>query len=658
MEFDNTALVQSLARLPPEPPKAPPKASIWAQIPRGVAAAGAEVFGQLQALDSRINDGMPDRRPADDPWRVEAERGQRRQIEIGRRADDFARELRPDAATAGTAEQVLFGLSKGLTKAVGSVVALGPMGGAAAFGGSEAATTYGDLTRDGVDPGTAGKAAAVVGVANTVGVALPMVGPTLKATAGLYLAGGPGGYLAQQAATQSVLRNAGYDQIAQKFDPLDPVGLSLSALIPLPFAAWGAARNIRASRAPAPVGAVDPPPAAEAAPPEAVDAAMVHNLTLLRGSQEARGQAIADDLARPVESLAQFAERTAFKPDAGPPMERGDFIAWLRDRGGVDIGQKLDITGEANGVRANPGGIFRRGGMPTDELAAMAADAGYLRPDQAGDSGALVDLVKRAVAGERVLNFDQQMRAAARADFETRTAQQMETMERRLRLLGVDPADARGNVEAMAAYLRENEDSLIAEASSRSAAARAADTLPDPPTRSGREQIEAVRTALQDMEDSGKTPDEFLQDVRLADDVRNLLIGMVEAGSNAKRADAMLADFERTAAAQPLRPTVDIAADVVEASRAGKAVTPEPEPIKAAAPEQAAADSFVSRLAQLEQEAPDLVVRTTEDGKAVTLADELAAARREAAEGSDVELGRLDADLVRVAAECALSLGG
>jgi hypothetical protein len=63
-----------------------------------------------------------------------------------------------------------------------------------------------------------------------------------------------------------------------------------------------------------------------------------------------------------------------------------------------------------------------------------------------------------------------------------------------------------------------------------------------------------------------------------------------------------------------------------------------------------------SRIAQIQAESPDLVVRVTEDGKPVTLADELAALKREVAEGTPDELGALDAQLVKVAAECALSV--
>jgi hypothetical protein len=95
-----------------------------------------------------------------------------------------------------------------------------------------------------------------------------MAGSTVKSTAGLYLAGGPGGYMAQQAATSKILEGAGYDEIAKQFDPLDPVGLTMSALIPLPFAVMG----LRAARS----------------SPELVDAAMAHNLTAAQDAADVR----------------------------------------------------------------------------------------------------------------------------------------------------------------------------------------------------------------------------------------------------------------------------------------------------------------------------------------------------------------------------------
>ena len=270
MDFDHLEQVKALADAPMAPP-ATPKGSAWGAIKaagRGVVAAGAEVFSQLQSLDATR--GMDERGDPNDPINVERRRSEQKRAEYAQRAEDYARSLRPDPATAGTAEQVLFGLSKGLTKAVTAVATMGPAAGAVAFGGSEAASTFTDLRHEGVDSGTAGQAAAVSGVLNAAGVLLPMAGQTLKATAALYLAGGPGGYMAQQALTREVLSRAGYDEIAKKYDPLDPVGLPFALLFPLPFAAHGALRNVRASKG----------GAAPAVTQEAVDAAMVHNLTL------------------------------------------------------------------------------------------------------------------------------------------------------------------------------------------------------------------------------------------------------------------------------------------------------------------------------------------------------------------------------------------
>jgi hypothetical protein len=65
----------------------------------------------------------------------------------------------------------------------------------------------------------------------------------------------------------------------------------------------------------------------------------------------------------------------------------------------------------------------------------------------------------------------------------------------------------------------------------------------------------------------------------------------------------------------------------------------------------------VRRAAAIESETPDMPVRVSDDGARTTAAEEMAAIRREVAEGTDAELGTMDADLVRVAAECALSIG-
>ena len=40
------------------------------------------------------------------------------------------------------------------------------------------------------------------------------------------------GFIAQQAASKAILANAGYDQIAEQYNPFDPGGLAVSTLVP------------------------------------------------------------------------------------------------------------------------------------------------------------------------------------------------------------------------------------------------------------------------------------------------------------------------------------------------------------------------------------------------------------------------------------------
>ena len=104
----------------------------------------------------------------------------------------------------------------------------------------------------------------------------------------------------------------------------------------------------------------------------------------------------------------------------------------------------------------------------------------------------------------------------------------------------------------------------------------------------------------------------------------------------------------------------ELSAPPKPAAEAGDPIAKLNEP--ADAKPKPAADPIMStvamRVADLETTAPDMVVRIADDGKHVTLADDLAEVRRMVAEGTDDSLGTLDADLMRVAVECALSTGG
>lgn len=298
---DTAISVMSARPFDPEPVK--PKHSAWSAIPRAVAAGAAEVvgnvmdtagaFGQVAAAAGGITPGFdPDqqknRQASTEAMATLKTDGIKWRTDEAQQAYKFGADLRPDPLTAGTAENIVFGLTKGLTKAVGSAVALGPVGGAASFGVSEGMTTAEDLAVQGVDQTTRTQVGAVVGGMSALGVALPVAGKTLAQTAGLVVAGGPASFIAQQMATREILRGADYKALAEQYDPLDPVGLAVATLLPAGFAAYAKRGGFASKAAPK----ADGQPVADTAPamqgdsipatPEAIDAAMVQNLTSIR----------------------------------------------------------------------------------------------------------------------------------------------------------------------------------------------------------------------------------------------------------------------------------------------------------------------------------------------------------------------------------------
>lgn len=639
-------------RAPPEPEA---KFSAWkavTAIPRGVAEAGA----QVAATGADVANALRYMRDATPEQRKEIDRGgvpvEQFSSQTGDRLRRAGEDFRPDPVTAHAAEQVVYGFARGATKVVAGAVTGGPAGVAAA-GLEEAITQADELRRKGVGVQARSEAGLVQGVGLGL-AALPLVGQTAAGTAALYAIGGPGGFMAQQAITRDILRSAGHDRLAEQFDPFDPVGLAVSALVPAVFTAAGI-RSQRAAKAAkaaqdfraGPVPSETTPVAAAVAdayrvPAEHVDAAMVHNLTLARVDTEARAQAVGE--VRPLESLAAFTDRGGFKPPEPPKVDKGPdpFLAWVKAQGGIDIGEKLDITGEANGVRANPAGIFRRGGITSDDLASRAAAEGYLLPDQAGDSGALVDLVKRAVNGERVLNIEQQGQKAARDYADAQTQVRVAELEQRLELLGVDPKAARGNPDAMEAYLREHEGALFRAAVDELATAgrggdglqAAADDL-----RYRAEQV------VRDMQDGGRTLAEYEAEVQPLSPVMRRKVQELEKAPDAPTRP----QAPNPEAATPARGPGDApaAAGAAEPGRAGAGVQAD-----GVTPGEKAADAAVqSRLAQIEAERPDLQVMLDGMDKPMALADFLAAVK------ADADEMLADAPLLQVAAECALLNG-
>ena len=319
------------------PPPAPtPRFNTWGlatAAPRGVSAGAAEAggfwadilgaFGQVAGAYPEALGVIPDakqRKEADEARRKLLTEGTDFSSETGDLFRSVARDYRPDAQTASTAERLVFDFSRFASKAVGYSVAAGPIPGAALTGADEGMTMADDLRQQGVDLATRTKAGAIAGVVAGGSVALPIAGTTVAQTAGLVLAGGPLAFAGQQAATRYILDRAGYARIGEQFDPFDPVGLAVSTLVPAGFGAW-ALRGRRSGAQTAPDG---PDVAGEGGgahplPQEHIDAARVHH-----AMETERAAALS---ARDGDAIARAADQIG----AGERVDVTDFADTVPD---------------------------------------------------------------------------------------------------------------------------------------------------------------------------------------------------------------------------------------------------------------------------------------------------------------------------------------
>lgn len=160
-----------------------------------------------------------------------------------------AKEIMPDPTSTHASEQVVAGVAQFATQAIGYAASTGPV---APFllAGDVGMAEADKLKQQGVDLATRTKAGAVAGAVAGVSIALPVAVPgSVAKTAALVVVGGPGGFVAQNAAERAILNNAGYEKIGSTYDPLDPVGLALSTLVPAGFGAV-AVRGARAKATP------------------------------------------------------------------------------------------------------------------------------------------------------------------------------------------------------------------------------------------------------------------------------------------------------------------------------------------------------------------------------------------------------------------------
>jgi hypothetical protein len=646
----------------PQRPTPEAKFSAWSAIPRALGEAAAQRlggvadviggFGQVAGAYPEAMGVIPDSaqlQQAEQQRQKLLRDGVDMSSEVGDTLRDRGREFRVEPEAASTAEQLIYGFTRAASKVVTDVAMMGPAG-ALVSGGDEALSVADDLKRQGVtDPLVRGGAGAVQGAGLAL-AALPLVGQSLTTTAALYVAGGPGGFVAQQAMTRKILADSGYAAPAAQFDPFDPVGLAVASLIPAGFAALGvrgqrlrAAEDFRAG--PAPSGETATAAAVrQAYGPEVADAARVlyaveqrnassqlpgtlrgndaHQTALARAEDAlSRGDAVhVADLVPPrrIEGLAEFMAREKIKAEPIPPEVNGGFIGWIARMGGIDFAQKWDITNERGGVLANPGGIFRRSGLGVDDLALQAEAAGYLRPGEGSESSAFVDLVQQAVRGEKVLTLEEQMAKAGRDSFMESLGARIEAAEARLKLLGVDPSPAGSNVAAMESYLRANEPRLLGAAMDEITAAR--DAAPEYEAL-----VERARLVADDIRESDRTLASYEAEIEPLSPVMRRLV-----------------EQEIKATSVPREAPTPVAPDVAVPRQPADGASPAPSAETAAA---------LSRIAQIERDFPGLTVRMDGDATARPLSEFMAAIK---AEADEMEA---DAPLMQVAAECALING-
>ncbi|EFS9393106.1 hypothetical protein HWJ28_000650 [Escherichia coli] len=198
-------------------------------------------------------------------------------------AEQQVKRLTPDAATTGTAGQVLYGLfDMGGQAVVGSALA-GPIGGAAAVTSLQGFSEFERLSAQGVDFRTAQEAGLVQGITAGAGTLIPMslglraggalaegvaaqlartgessvrraaatavrATPDIAYAAGTNIAFG----MAQRGLTAKTLRDGGYSEMANQYDVLDRQAIAIDAVLGVAFGGVGRFMNSRGESTSAP----------------------------------------------------------------------------------------------------------------------------------------------------------------------------------------------------------------------------------------------------------------------------------------------------------------------------------------------------------------------------------------------------------------------
>ncbi|HCO6912154.1 TPA: hypothetical protein RVT55_001242 [Escherichia coli] len=198
-------------------------------------------------------------------------------------AEKQVKRLTPDAATTGTAGQVLYGLFDMGGQAVVGTTLGGPVGGAAAVTSLQGFSEFERLTAQGVDFRTAQEAGLVQGITAGAGTLIPMslglraggalaegvaaqlartgessvrraaatavrATPDIAYAAGTNIAFG----MAQRGLTAKTLRDGGYSEMANQYDVLDRQAIAIDAVLGVAFGGVGRFMNSRGESTSAP----------------------------------------------------------------------------------------------------------------------------------------------------------------------------------------------------------------------------------------------------------------------------------------------------------------------------------------------------------------------------------------------------------------------
>lgn len=636
-QADTTAALDDLQRRPPAAKPQAAKFSAWSMLtaaPRGIGAGSNETAGGVADMLGAFGQvmGATDARPSmfsaqTEDQRKQEEQARRKMLDKGLEFDagdqfrSVAREWMPDATTAHTAERTVFDLFRFGTKAVTSTALAGPVAGPGLVGLDEALTTADDLKRQGVDAETRMKVGAVAGVTAAAGVALPVAGRNPVQTAALVAVGGPGSFIAQQAATRQILQDADYTKQADQIDPLDPVGLAVSTLVPAGFGVW-AMRGMRGRAAEVKPG--------EAAPEVRPDAAPMQDAAQ---TEPARPRPTPDqvDAAR-VEMLTQHIEAAGLHSAADARAAAMHLDAFARAMDDLSAGRRVDVSDLVPAERIQTARALDTFATRLDETradlmtqAAMRAEPGAVRALQ----GELID------AQARLAEFEDPVAIKARAGElqQTERMSYKQALTQAKREFSAQADDVRARIARVEGMLEDNATGQQAFDALNILDRQAADVGRQ------RDQIDAPATA--------ETP--------AAQAVREITATRQEAAANVQDAPQARADAPATGARQPEPAAQPQAADARGAAPAGAAEQGGGVPRAGGATPEAAA--VAARLADVSQQFPDLTVQMDGMDAPMRLSDFLDQVRREAMDGTDMDIGGNDAPLMQVAASCFLLNG-